>query len=164
MSNLIKTEAHVQGSPSESQAYRDLQRSKDQQGCGRCTFCRSVSAVPGKAGKWCFLQGKAKKTKAQASKMPVLHASYLWKLEAVREGFGNTQTGLHLTLVFMACVFCKLFNSCFSFLVCKMLITFFHCLGAIRVIQDNDCKTLDTVLRTRLFWMSSNVGINFAVP
>lgn len=57
MSNLIKTEAQVQGSPSESQAFRDLQTRKGQLGCGRGTPYSSECLLPlVNQEKWDFLQ------------------------------------------------------------------------------------------------------------
>lgn len=50
---------------------------------------------PAEAGKWGFLQGRVENSKAQTSKVPVLHASYPRKLEAVSEESGD-RTSLDL--------------------------------------------------------------------
>lgn len=47
---------------------------------------------PAEAGKWGFLQGRVENSKAQTSKVPVLHAPYPWKFEAVLEVSGDRQT------------------------------------------------------------------------
>lgn len=44
---------------------------------------------PAEVGKWGFLQGRVENSKAQASKVPVLHGPYPWKLEAVLEVSGD---------------------------------------------------------------------------
>lgn len=78
---------------------------------------------------------------------------------------GDRQTGLNLILVFISCVFFKLLNSVFQFPYPQNgdNIFFFRCHWAMDTIQDNDCETLDTVVRTRLFWMPVNMGMNFAL-
>ena len=83
MSNLIKTEAHVQVPPSESQTFRDLQISKV---LWQMHFLRlRVSAVPNEAEKWGFSKAKSPEGQSLVPKLPVLHVPYSWKLETVME-------------------------------------------------------------------------------
>ena len=90
MSNFIKTEVHVQGSPSESQAPRDLQISKDQWGYSKYTFCSSeclLSQVKLRSG---VFQSRVQKAKSPGSQDACTSCSIF--MEAWGNNGGNLET------------------------------------------------------------------------
>lgn len=164
MSNLIKTEPYVQGSPSESQASGDLQTSMEQQGCGRCAFWSLEWLLTHWSRKVGFAPRQSENSKAQDIQVRVFHVPYPWKLEAVLEVSGDRQTSFNLPLRFTSCMLlCKLLNSMLQFSHLQNANNF-HYLWAIASIQNEGCKSLSTMLRAWLFWMPMKVGNDFAVP